>query len=186
MSPKTISSLASRLTRLDITFTSDRDVTIMTACLSESLGHFFKTAKSLAHIHIRFPAMLPLDLELDTIFHGTSLKNLLTLSLQGYYLAQREITTLAGRHRHTLRELRLCAVYLRPGDDGGISCLVYVKSWFTWSGFTCEISITRGIPRLPSPRMVSRSWMFSPREQVRRRKRTRFRPYRRSLPSKLG
>lgn len=87
----------------------------MMACSSDTFGHLFNAATNLTSLHIGFPSLLPLDLELDTIFHGTSLRNLHTLSLQGWRLSSHEITTLENRHRHTLRELRLCAIYLRPG-----------------------------------------------------------------------
>lgn len=112
---ETISAIASRLTSLNITFTSDRDITIMMASLSDTFNHFFNSATNLSSIHLGFPSLLPLDLDLDAIFHGTTLKNLHTLSLQSWRLASHEITTLTRRHRHTLCELRLCAVYLRPG-----------------------------------------------------------------------
>lgn len=116
---KSIASVASRLRGLDVTFTSDRDVTTLIARLSNAFNHFLHAAANLTSIHIGFPPLLPLNLELDAIFHGITLKNVHKLSLQGWRLASHEITALACRHRYTLRELRLCAVYLRPGGRWG-------------------------------------------------------------------
>lgn len=110
----TLADLGSRLTSLDISFPSHGDITTKIARLSGVLGRFFGATKSLVSIHIGFPKA-PLNLELDAIFHGIGWKTLRTLSLEGWRLADHEIIALARRHRRMLRELRLCAVYLRPG-----------------------------------------------------------------------
>ena len=110
----TLAAMGSRLTSLDINFHAHADITATMSDLSPVFHRFFTEARNLVAIHIGFPAKIPLNLNLETIFHGIRWKTLRTLSLQGWRLGADEIITLVRRHRHQLRELRLCAVYLRP------------------------------------------------------------------------
>lgn len=110
----TLAAMGSRLTSLDINFHAHTDITATMSDLSPVFHRFFAEARNLVVIHIGFPAKTPLNLNLETIFHGIRWKTLRTLSLQGWRLGADEIITVARRHRHQLRELRLCAVYLRP------------------------------------------------------------------------
>ncbi|KAJ5128816.1 hypothetical protein N7448_002529, partial [Penicillium atrosanguineum] len=115
----TLAAMGSRLTSLDITFHSSTDISSTMSDLSDVFGRFFAEAKNLVSIHIGFPPKSPLDLDLEAIFHETRWKTLRTLSLQGWRLADHEIISLARRHRRMLREIRFCAVYLRPGGRWG-------------------------------------------------------------------
>ncbi|OOQ84820.1 F-box domain protein [Penicillium brasilianum] len=111
----TLAAMGGRLTSLDINFHAHVDITATMSDLSPVFHRFFTEAKNLVAIHIGFPAKTPLDLNLETIFHGIRWKTLRTLSLQGWRLGADDIITLARRHRHQLREFRLYAVYLRDG-----------------------------------------------------------------------
>ncbi|KAJ5579847.1 uncharacterized protein N7459_005832 [Penicillium hispanicum] len=111
----TLAALGGRLTSLDITFHANTDISTTMSDLSGVFQRFFSEATNLVAIHIGFPPKTPLDLDLDAIFHGLRLRTLRTLSLQGWRLEAAEIIALARRHRRQLRDLRLCAVYLRPG-----------------------------------------------------------------------
>ncbi|KAJ5090609.1 hypothetical protein N7532_009293 [Penicillium argentinense] len=84
--------------------------------LSGVFHRFFQEAKNLVAIHLGFPQKHPLNLTPDAIFHGIRWKTLRTLSLQGWRLSANEIISLAHRHHHELRELRLVGVYLRAGS----------------------------------------------------------------------
>jgi hypothetical protein len=111
----TLAAMGSRLSSLDINFHAHIDITTTMSDLSPVFHRFFTEAKNLVAIHIGFPTKIPLNLDLETIFHGIRWKTLRTLSLQGWRLGADEIITLARRHRHQLREFRLYAIYLRDG-----------------------------------------------------------------------
>ncbi|KAJ5895150.1 hypothetical protein N7495_006841 [Penicillium taxi] len=113
--PTTFTAIGSRLTSLDINFHSHTDITATMSDLSGVFRRVFTEAQNLVTIKIGFPPKSPLNLALEAIFHNISWKTLRTLGLKGWRLHAEEIISLARRHRSQLRDLRLNAVYVRPG-----------------------------------------------------------------------
>lgn len=111
----TLAAVGGRLTSLDINFHSTTDITSTMADLSSVFHRFFMAAKNLIAIHLGFPIKMPLDLELEALFHHIRWKTLRTLSVQGWRLSASEIIALARRHRRQLRDFRLTGIYLRTG-----------------------------------------------------------------------
>ncbi|OOF97984.1 hypothetical protein ASPCADRAFT_205252 [Aspergillus carbonarius ITEM 5010] len=110
-----LSALGARLTSLDVTFHSAANLSTYMETLSSVFHNFFLAAKNLTTIHLGFPAIAPLDLALEQIFHHLQWKSLRTLSIQGWRLGSEEIVALIRRHRHQLRDVRLASIYIRPG-----------------------------------------------------------------------
>ncbi|KAF9888803.1 hypothetical protein FE257_008379 [Aspergillus nanangensis] len=116
--PKTaLTALGARLTSLDVTFHSAKDMETRMGAISDVFHDFFLAAKNLTAIHLGFPAHRPLDLSLEQIFHHVIWKGLRTLSIQGWRLRSSELISLIRRHRHQLRDIRLTSIYLH--DDQG-------------------------------------------------------------------
>ncbi|PYI04052.1 F-box domain protein [Aspergillus sclerotiicarbonarius CBS 121057] len=110
-----LSALGARLTSLDVTFHSAANLSAYMETLSSVFYNFFLAAKNLTVIHLGFPAIAPLDLALEQIFHHLQWKSLRTLSIQGWRLGSEEIIALIRRHRRQLRDIRLTNIYIRPG-----------------------------------------------------------------------
>ncbi|RAL05981.1 F-box domain protein [Aspergillus ibericus CBS 121593] len=110
-----LSALGARLTSLDVTFHSAANLSKYMETLSSVFHNFFLAAKNLTVIHLGFPAIAPLDLALEQIFHHLQWKSLRTLSIQGWRLGSEEIIALIRRHRRQLRDVRLAHIYIRPG-----------------------------------------------------------------------
>ncbi|KAE8357622.1 hypothetical protein BDV27DRAFT_82841 [Aspergillus caelatus] len=113
--PLMLSTLGARLTSLDVTFHSSRDMTSSIKSVSSVFHDFFLSAKNLTSIKLGFRANMPLDLSLELIFHRLQWKRLQALSIQGWRLHSEEVISLIRRHRRQLRDIALTGVYLRSG-----------------------------------------------------------------------
>ncbi|CRG90088.1 Alpha N-terminal protein methyltransferase 1 [Talaromyces islandicus] len=111
-----VSSLAERLTCLDVSFQSAQDMTSVMAGLSGVFGKFFLAAKNLITISVGFPANNPVSLPLENIFNHHYWPRLRYLGIQGWKLDSAEIIAIVRRHRTRLRELRIPYVYLGEGS----------------------------------------------------------------------
>ncbi|KAB8199442.1 hypothetical protein BDV34DRAFT_218047 [Aspergillus parasiticus] len=113
--PLTLSTLGARLTSIDVTFHSPKDMTSSIKSVSSVFHDFFLSAKNLTSIKLGFRANMPLDLSLELIFHRLQWKRLRALSIQGWRLDSEEVISLIRRHRRQLRDIALAGVYLRNG-----------------------------------------------------------------------
>lgn len=113
----TLSAVGGRLTSLDINFHSLTDITSTIADLSGVFHRFFMAATNLIAIRLCFPIKVPLDLELEVLFHHIRWKPLRTLSIQGWRLHASEIIALVRRHSRQLHHFCLAGIYLREGTS---------------------------------------------------------------------
>ncbi|KAI9815989.1 MAG: hypothetical protein M1827_001981 [Pycnora praestabilis] len=113
---RTVSSLAERLTCLELHFDDGFDLNRKMMELSGLFGTVFQAAKGMQAVHLGFPSHVPLDIKLETIFHGVKWDKLRAFGIQAWRLDAEEITALARRHRRTLRGLRLRDVLLKDGS----------------------------------------------------------------------
>ncbi|KAE8382927.1 hypothetical protein BDV26DRAFT_194761 [Aspergillus bertholletiae] len=111
----TLSTLGARLTSLDVTFHSTKDMTSNIKSVSSVFHDVFLSAKNLTSIKLGFRANVPVDISLELIFHRLQWKRLRALSILGWRLDSDEIISLIRRHRRQLREVGLTGVYLRNG-----------------------------------------------------------------------
>ncbi|KAF7597263.1 hypothetical protein BBP40_008105 [Aspergillus hancockii] len=112
----TLSALGARLTSLDITFHSTKDMTSSIESVANVFHDLFLSAKNLTALRLGFRANVPLDLSLELIFHRLQWKRLRTLSIQGWRLNSEEIISLIRRHRRQLRDIGLVNIHLRDGS----------------------------------------------------------------------
>ncbi|CAF9906800.1 MAG: hypothetical protein ALECFALPRED_002654 [Alectoria fallacina] len=111
--PRTLCSLASDLTCLELHF---EDGTDLNTRIQELYGLFravFSAAKNLQAVHVGFPSRTPLNLNLEDIFHDIKWDKLRAFGIQACRLEAREIIWLARRHSKTLKGLRLRDVLLK-------------------------------------------------------------------------
>ena len=111
-----ISSLAQRLTCLELHFDDGSDLKQKMRELSSLFRVVFLAANNIQAVHIGFPSHAPLDLRLEDIFHNVYWEKLRAFGIQAWRLEASEIITLARRHSKTLRGLRLRDVLLRDGS----------------------------------------------------------------------
>jgi len=110
--PQKVLSLAESLTCLELHFVE----TDRMRDLSPLFKHAFLAARNLQAVHIGFPSLFPLDLNLEEIFHNIHWEKLRAFGIQSWRLDAEEIIGLARRHRETLRGLRLRDVQLKEGS----------------------------------------------------------------------
>ncbi|KZF26187.1 F-box domain-containing protein [Xylona heveae TC161] len=111
-----ISSLAERLTCLELHFDDGVDLDHKMRELSPLFKVFFTSATAMQAVHVGFPSRQPLSLRLEEIFHEVRWDKLRAVGIQAWRLNADEIIALARRHRRTLRGLRLRDVLLKEGS----------------------------------------------------------------------
>ena len=111
--PQTLSSLASGLTCLELHFEDGADLGTRIQELSTLFRAIFSEAKNLQAVHVGFPSRMPLDLNLEDLFHDTKWDKLRAFGIQACRVEAKEIIWLARRHRRTLKGLRLRDVLLK-------------------------------------------------------------------------
>ena len=109
-------SLAERLTCLELNFVEGPDLNDRMRELSTQFRKLFTQARNIQGIHVGFPTKYPLDLSLEDVFHEVNWEKLRAFGVQSWRLHADEIIKLARRHRQTLRGLRLRDVLLRDGS----------------------------------------------------------------------
>lgn len=114
--PRSLSTLAERLTCLTLHFDDGNDLDQKMSELSGLFKTVFTTAKNMQAVHVGFPMHRPLNLPLEDVFHHVTWDRLVAFGVQGWKLDAREIIGLALRHRDRLKGLRLRDVLLREGS----------------------------------------------------------------------
>ncbi|KAF2632773.1 hypothetical protein BU25DRAFT_453957 [Macroventuria anomochaeta] len=114
--PTAMRLLAERLTCLELHFDDGIDLDQRMRDLSSLSKAVFTSAKNIEAVHIGFPSHRPLTLKLEEIFHNVKWDKLQAFGIQAWRLDAEEIIALAGRHRETLRGLRLRDVLLKEGS----------------------------------------------------------------------
>ncbi|KAI9845311.1 MAG: hypothetical protein M1837_004933 [Sclerophora amabilis] len=110
---RTVSSLASRLTCLELHFDDGTDLDNRIQALSGLFRNVFTAAAGMQAVHVGFPSRAPLNLRLEQVFHDVRWERLRAFGIQAWRLDADEIIALARRHRKTLRGLRLRDVLLK-------------------------------------------------------------------------
>lgn len=114
--PSSFATLAERLTCLELHFDDGQDLDMKMQELSSLFNIVFTAAVNMEAVHIGFPALRPLNLPLEMIFHNVQWKKLIAFGVQGWKLDAEEIIDLARRHRERLKGLRLRDVLLKDGS----------------------------------------------------------------------
>lgn len=114
--PRTVVSLASGLTCLEIHFEDGKDLNDRILELAPCFDIVFNSATNLQAVHIGFPTRTPLELSLEDVFHQVRWDRLRAFGIQAWRLEAEEIINLVRRHRKTLRGLRLRDVLLKQGS----------------------------------------------------------------------
>lgn len=114
--PKAFTSLAERLTCLELHFDDGTDLDNKMRELSDLFKLVFNAAKNMQAVHVGFPSHRPLSLRLEEIFHNVRWDKLLAFGIQAWRLDADEIIALAQRHRDRLKGLRLRDVLLKEGS----------------------------------------------------------------------
>lgn len=114
--PKAFTSLAERLTCLELHFDDGNDLDNKMRELSDLFKLVFNAAKNMQAVHVGFPSHRPLSLRLEEIFHNVRWDKLLAFGIQAWRLDADEIIALAHRHRDRLKGLRLRDVLLKEGS----------------------------------------------------------------------
>lgn len=110
------STLAERLTCLELHFDDGQDLENRMQELSGIFKVVFTSAVNMEAVHIGFPSHRPISLPLETLFHNVQWKKLKAFGVQGWKLDSDEIIDLARRHRDRLKGLRLRDVLLKEGS----------------------------------------------------------------------
>lgn len=113
---RSISPHVSCLTCLELHFDLGQDLRLRMLELSDLCKVVLSAARNLHALHIGFPSRTPLDLKLEQIFHNIHWQKLRAFGVQAWRLHGYEIISLARRHRHTLKGLRLRDVHLKNGS----------------------------------------------------------------------
>lgn len=111
--PRSLSTLAERLTCLTLHFDDGADLDLKMRDLSSLFRTIFTAAVNMQVVHVGFPSHRPLNLSLEEVFHNVTWRNLVAFGVQGWKLNGDEILDLALRHREKLKGLRLRDVFLR-------------------------------------------------------------------------
>ncbi|OQO12796.1 hypothetical protein B0A48_02260 [Cryoendolithus antarcticus] len=114
--PRSLSTLAERLTCLTLHFDDGTDLDSKMSELSSLFQTVFTSAKNMQAVHVGFPSHRPLTLPLEDVFHNVTWDKLVAFGVQGWKLNADEILGLALRHRDRLKGLRLRDVQLREGN----------------------------------------------------------------------
>lgn len=114
--PQAFTSLAERLTCLELHFDDGSDLDNKMRELSGLFKLVFAAAKNMQAVHVGFPSHRPLSLGLEEIFHNVRWDKLLAFGIQAWRLDADEIIALAQRHRDRLKGLRLRDVLLKDGS----------------------------------------------------------------------
>ncbi|KAF2140880.1 uncharacterized protein K452DRAFT_198999, partial [Aplosporella prunicola CBS 121167] len=114
--PQAFTSLAERLTCLELHFDDGSDLDAKMRELSGLFHTVFTAAKNMQAVHVGFPSHRPLSLRLEEIFHNVRWDKLLAFGIQAWKLDADEIIALAQRHRDRLKGLRLRDVLLKDGS----------------------------------------------------------------------
>lgn len=114
--PRSISTLAARLTCLTLHFDDGTDLDQKMSELSGLFRTVFMTAENMQAVHVGFPSHRPLNLRLEDVFHNVKWEKLVAFGVQGWKLDGQEIIDLALRHRDRLKGLRLRDVLLKDGS----------------------------------------------------------------------
>lgn len=114
--PRSVSTLAARLTCLTLHFDDGNDLDEKMTALSGLFKTVFRTAENMQAVHVGFPSHRPLNLPLEAVFHHVTWKKLVAFGIQGWKLHADEILDMALRHRDRLKGLRLRDVYLKEGS----------------------------------------------------------------------
>lgn len=112
----TVSSLASRLTCLELHFDDPVGLDDKMKELSPLFKSVFTAAINMQAVHLGFPARSPLSIPLEEVFHEVQWEKLRAFGIQAWRLDGDEIVKLARRYRRTLRGLRLRDVLLKEGS----------------------------------------------------------------------
>ncbi|BCR83475.1 F-box domain protein [Aspergillus chevalieri] len=111
--PTLLSTIATRLTSLDITFHPITDATANITALSTVFHNFFLATTNLTSLHLSSLSHQPLSI--DYVIPPTlQLTRLHTLSLENWVLNAEDLTSIIRRHSH-LREFKLHTVHLLNG-----------------------------------------------------------------------
>ncbi|MCJ1350737.1 MAG: hypothetical protein MMC33_000718 [Icmadophila ericetorum] len=114
--PSAVTSLAERLTCLELHFDDGHDLNEKIRELSSYMKAVFIAAKNMQAFHIGFPSRRPLEVKLEEVFHHIHWEKLRAFGVQAWRLDAEEIIDFARRHRKTLRGLRLRDVQLKEGS----------------------------------------------------------------------
>lgn len=114
--PDSLTTLASKLTRLTLHFDDGEDLDTKMRELSGLFKNVFTAAKNMKAVHVGFPSHRPLNLPLEEVFHNVTWNGLVAFGIQGWKLNAQEIIGLALRHRDWLKGLRLRDVVLQEGS----------------------------------------------------------------------
>ncbi|KAI7634946.1 hypothetical protein KC343_g2125 [Hortaea werneckii] len=114
--PRSISTLAARLTCLTLHFDDGTDLDQKMSELSGLFRTVFTTAENMQAVHLGFPSHRPLNLRLQDVFHNVKWEKLVAFGVQGWKLDAEEIIDMAMRHRDRLKGLRLRDVLLKDGS----------------------------------------------------------------------
>ena len=111
-----LSTLADRLTCLELHFDGEFDLDAKMHELSPLFRAVFTAARNMQAVHVGFPSYRPVSLPLEDIFHNVRWEKLVAFGIQGWKLHTDEIIKVAARHRDRLKGLRLRDVQLQEGS----------------------------------------------------------------------
>ncbi len=114
--PKAFSTLAERLTCLELHFDDGTDLESKMRELSGLAKLVFTAAKNMQAVHVGFPSHRPLNMRLEELFHNVRWEKLSAFGIQAWRLDADEIIALARRHKDKLKGLRLRDVLLKDGS----------------------------------------------------------------------
>ncbi|KAF2755229.1 hypothetical protein EJ05DRAFT_513531 [Pseudovirgaria hyperparasitica] len=113
---QSFSTLAERLTCLELHFDDGNDLDNKMRELSSVFKTVFTAAKNMQAVHVGFPSHRPLGLKLEELFHNVRWEKLVAFGIQSWRLDASEIIAMAKRHRERLKGLRLRDVQLKEGS----------------------------------------------------------------------
>ena len=114
--PSIVNTLSVHLTCLELHFDDGNNNLEKIRELSGLLKIVFSAAKNMQAVHLGFPSRHPLEVGFEEIFHNVCWEKLRAFGVQSWRLTAEEIISMARRHRHTLRGLRLRDVQLKEGS----------------------------------------------------------------------
>lgn len=116
-----ISSVSNTLRCLELHFDSRVhstlvSSTILSPSLPEVLRRIFSAADKLEKLYLGFSSSHPLDVSLESVFHGVTWGKLESIAIDSWVLSAKELVDFLNRHALTLREIRLANIHLREQD----------------------------------------------------------------------